>query len=462
MSSLEFLILNNLINNKEYFNEVINHIKGDLFEGEYKTIINLIKKYSIEYQDMPSKEALKVSIDNLSNLNSDEYNNTVNLLKEISKKPEDPNYKWLVDETEKYCKNKAVRNALFESINILQNKDKVDNNILGLLEDALSVSFKNDVGYDYFDNTEKRLESYKEKKKKLPLNLDIFNKITNGGVSPKTLNMVMAATGVGKSIWLCDIAKHYLTQGLNVLYVSAEMNEDDLAKRIDANILNINQDELEAINIKENLRRIQTVVDKNKGKLIIKEYPTGSANALDIQKIINDLQLKKKIDVNILVIDYINIFNSYRFSGKGVNSYTIMKAVAEEMRGLGVKNNIPVFSATQSNRSGYNNDDVDFQSTSDSIGIPQTADLFLVLISSEELSKDGKIMFKQLKNRYADMNSNLRFIAGIDRAKSKFYDVDNSDIQYDIDKNDKKLKEKFNKNNTGKNEDIILSDFEDL
>jgi len=446
MNSLEFIILSNLINNKEYFNEVISHIRSEYFDGEYKTIMNIIKKYSIDYQDMPSKEVIKVSIDNLCDADTEEYKNSVELLKSVSKPLNDMNYKWLVEETEKYCKHKAVRTALYNSIAKLKDKDKIDDNILRELEDALAVSFRNDIGYSYTDDIESRLQSYKNQIKKYSTPLSILNIVTNGGVESKTLNIVMSNTGGGKTVWLTDMAIHSIEQGLNVLYVTCEMSDLQISKRLDANVLDVSQDDLAAINIQSTLGRFDKLKSNGKGQLIIKEWPAGSITCLDIKKVIDDLQLKKKIDVDVLIVDYLNLLGSYRYSTKNSNSYQIIKAVAEELRGIAVRYDIPCWSATQSNRQAFTTDDMDLSNTSESVGVPQTADLFLAFINSEELSKDSKIMIKQLKNRYGDPNKYMRFTARIDRAKSRIYDDEtfSGDVKSQV---QKVMTEKFTNNN---------------
>jgi replicative DNA helicase len=433
MTRIETTILKNLIHNEEYVRRVIPFLKEDYFtDNTDKTVYNLIEQFVKKYNKSPTLEALEISLQN-SNTGEGQFKDSLDLIKSLNTH-ENSDQEWLVEQTEKFCKDKAVYNAIVHSIQILDGKDKqhTKDGIPSLLQEALGVCFDNSVGHDYFEDADQRFAFYHKSESKIPFDLEMFNRITQGGLPNKTLNIVLAGTGVGKSLFMCHMASSCLSQGKNVLYVTMEMAEEKIAERLDANLLNIELDQIKDLPKQMFDKRLSKFSEKTTGKLIVKEYPTASAHAGHFKSLLNELSLKKKFKPDILFIDYLNICASSRFKpGGSVNSYTYVKAIAEELRGLAVEFNLPVVSATQTTRSGYSNTDVDLTDTSESFGLPATADFMFALISTEELEQLNQLMVKQLKNRYNDPSFHKRFMIGVDRAKMRLYDVESS-AQIDV------------------------------
>ena len=428
MDRIETTILQNLIHSEDYLRKVLPFIQPEYFNTkEEKIIFEEITKFAVKYNNLIPKEALLIEIDNRSDQSQQELDRTISIIESFSGSPTDLN--WLVDTTEKWCRDRAIYLALMESIKIAdgQNETKNRDAIPSILSNALSVSFDNHIGHDYLQDYEQRYESYHRKEDKIPFDLEFFNKITKGGLPSKTLNIALAGTGVGKSLFMCHVASSVLLQGRNVLYITLEMAEEKIAERIDANLLNVNIQEIADIPRQMFENKVTNLSKKTQGTLIIKEYPTASAHSGHFKALLNELSLKKSFRPDIIFIDYLNICSSSRYKGNlSVNSYSYIKAIAEELRGLAVEFNVPIVSATQTTRSGYGNSDVELTDTSESFGLPATADLMFALISTEELEGLGQIMVKQLKNRYNDPTMNKRFIVGIDRAKMRLYDVEQS------------------------------------
>ena len=428
---LEQTILKNLIYNEEYLRKVLPFLKSEYFTDRTdKTLYHEIASFTESYNSPPTIEALVLAVKERRNLTDDEVEKCETYLQEIAKtKDEESKVQWLTDKTEQFCQEKAIYNAVLGAISILDGKDKTQDKgaIPKVLSDALAVSFDNSVGHDYLENSEERYEFYHRKEERIPFDLDFFNKITKGGLPTKTLNIALAGTGVGKSLFMCHVAAGCMVQGKNVLYITLEMAEEKIAERIDANLLNVTVDDL--VNLPKEMydKKIAKLREKTVGKLIIKEYPTASASTTHFRTLLNELNLKKSFVPDIIFIDYLNICCSARIkAGATVNSYTYVKAIAEELRGLAVEHGVPIVSATQTTRSGFTSSDPGLEDTSESFGLPATADLMFALISSEELEELGQIMVKQLKNRYSDPTMYKRFTLGIDRAKMRLYDVDQS------------------------------------
>jgi replicative DNA helicase len=422
---VETLILKNLLLTEEYPRKVLPFIKQEYFEDRTDQIIfDLTSKYFVKYSAVPTVEALTIEVGKLSTLSDDQFKQIHQTLESFDK--EVTELDWLVDTTEKWCQDRAIYLALMESIKIADGSDqkKDAGAIPSILSDALAVSFDNHIGHDYIDDYEERYESYHRVETKVPFDLDFFNKITKGGLPNKTLNIALAGTGVGKSLFMCHVASSVLLQGRNVLYITMEMAEEKIAERIDANLLNVDIQTLAQLPKVMFENKITALSQKTQGKLIVKEYPTASAHAGHFRALLNDLALKKAFRPEIIFIDYLNICTSQRFRNASVNSYTMVKSIAEELRGLAVEFNVPIVSATQTTRSGYGSSDVDLTDTSESFGLPATADLMFALISTEELEEQNQIMVKQLKNRYYDPTLNKRFVVGIDRAKMRLYNVE--------------------------------------
>ena len=422
---VETLILKNLLLTEEYPRKVLPFIKQEYFEDRTDQIIfDLTSKYFVKYSAVPTVEALTIEVGKLSTLSDDQFKQIHQTLESFDK--EVTELDWLVDTTEKWCQDRAIYLALMESIKIADGSDqkKDAGAIPSILSDALAVSFDNHIGHDYIDDYEERYESYHRVETKVPFDLDFFNKITKGGLPNKTLNIALAGTGVGKSLFMCHVASSVLLQGRNVLYITMEMAEEKIAERIDANLLNVDIQTLAQLPKIMFENKITDLSKKTQGKLIVKEYPTASAHAGHFRALLNDLALKKAFRPEIIFIDYLNICTSQRFRNASVNSYTMVKSIAEELRGLAVEFNVPLVSATQTTRSGYGSSDVDLTDTSESFGLPATADLMFALISTEELEEQNQIMVKQLKNRYYDPTLNKRFVVGIDRAKMRLYNVE--------------------------------------
>ena len=424
---IETTILGNLLQNEEYTRKVLPFLKNDYFTSNAeKTIHETIGDFVTKYNSLPTKEALSIELQEVK-INEEEFKETMELLDDISKDTEEyADLGWLLDSTEKFCQDKAIYNAVVESISILdsQKSDQDKGVIPEILSDALSVSFDPHVGHDYLDDSDDRFEFYHRVEEKIPFDLDYFNRITKGGLPQKSLNICLAGTGVGKSLFMCHVASSCLSQNQNVLYITLEMAEEKIAERIDANLLDIAVDDLHALSKDMYDKKIENLSKTTKGKLIVKEYPTASANVNHFRALLNELNLKRSFVPDIIFVDYLNICTSSRIrTGANVNSYTYIKSIAEELRGLAVENKIPIVSATQTTRSGYSNTDVGLEDTSESFGLPATADLMFAIISTEQMEELGQIMVKQLKNRYNDPTVNRKFVIGIDRAKMKLFDV---------------------------------------
>ena len=433
MEKIEFLILRNLLYNEDYTRKVLPFIKADYFQDSNQRIVfEEIYSFISEYNKLATKEVLCIELEKRNDLNEETFKETLNVVSALEDVPVEKN--WVVDTTEKWCRDRAIYLALMESIHIADGGDgnKNRDSIPSILSDALAVSFDNQVGHDYLQDYEERYESYRRKEDKIEFDLEYFNKITKGGLPNKTLNIALAGTGVGKSLFMCHIAASVLLQGKNVLYITLEMAEEKIAERIDANLLNVNIQDIAELPKSVFESKVNNIAKKTQGTLIIKEYPTASAHSGHFKGLINELALKKSFKPDIIFIDYLNICSSSRFKGgSNINSYTLVKSIAEELRGLAVEFNIPIVSATQTTRSGFGSSDVELTDTSESFGLPATADLMFALISTEELDELGQIMVKQLKNRYNDPTLHKRFVVGIDRAKMRLYDVEQS-AQKDI------------------------------
>jgi len=425
--ALEQTILRNLLTNDAYARKVAAFLQPDYFEGVYKGLFKEFTAFIAKYNQLPSMEAFKIELDSRNRLTDEQYRHAIEILPNIFT-PEKENLEWLLDRTESWCQDRAVFNAVMESIQIIDGKHQTlsKNAIPEVLSKALSVTFDTNIGHDYLESVNERFEFYHKQEERIPFDLDYFNKITKGGMPNKTLNICLAGTGVGKSLFMCHVAAASLAQGRNVLYITMEMAEERIAERIDANLMNVPIDQLENMSSKMFKDRIQTIASKTQGKLIIKEYPTGQANTSHFRALLNELKLKKNFVPEVIFIDYLNICASARMKGMGgsINSYSYIKSIAEEIRGLAVEFDVPIMSATQTTRSGYNSDDVGLEDTSESFGLPATADFMFALISNEELNANGQILVKQLKNRYNDPGAYQRFTIGVDRSKMKLFDVD--------------------------------------
>ena len=428
MERVEFLVLKNLLHNEEYLRKVIPFIKTEYFQDyNQKTLYEEISNFVNEYNEVPTKEVLSIEVEKRSDINETSFREINTLIEHLDSEPAE--IEWLMDTTEKWCRDRAIYLALMESIGIADGQDdkKQPDAIPSILSDALAVSFDNHVGHDYLEDYLERYELYNKKEERIAFDLDFFNKITKGGLPNKTLNIALAGTGVGKSLFMCHVASSVLLQGKNVLYITAEMAEERIAERIDANLLNIPIGDIAGLPKQMFETKVNNVAKKTQGTLIIKEYPTATAHAGHFKSLLNELALKKSFRPDIIFIDYLNICASERYrAGSNVNSYTVVKAIAEELRGLACEANVPIVSATQTTRSGYGSSDVELTDTSESFGLPATADLMFALISTEDLEGLGQIMVKQLKNRYNDPTIHKRFVVGIDRAKMRLYDCEQS------------------------------------
>ena len=425
---IEEVILNSLVCNEDFSRKTIPFLKDEYFhESEYKTIFKTINEYVQKYNSLPSEEAISIAIGKLPH-NEDEQKKCQDTVTEIFKLSDNHDSEWLINEAESFCKEKAVYNAILESIHIIDGKsqDKSENAIPSILSDALAVAFDTHIGHDYIEDAEDRYDFYHKKEDKIEFDLELFNTITANGVPKKTLNIVMAGTGVGKSLFMCHHAASCLAQNYNVLYITCEMAEERIAERIDANLMDISMDDLRSLPKTMYEKKLANATMGCSGKLIIKEYPTATANVNHFRHLLDELKLKKKFVPDIVFIDYLNICAAARFkNGANVNSYMYVKAIAEELRGLAVEKNLPIFSATQTNRGGFANTDVGLEDTSESFGLPATADFMFALIGTEELDENGQLMVKQLKNRYNDVVSNRKFIIGVDKSKMKLSDIAN-------------------------------------
>ena len=428
MDKVEILILRNLLYNEEYLRKVIPFIKPDYFEdANQKVVFQEIDNFVQEYNQPATKEVLCIEVEKRSDINDSSFTEITKLISYLEDVPTD--YDWLVNTTEKWCRDRAIYLALMESISLADGKDKEKDRdaIPGILSNALAVSFDAHVGHDYLLDYEARYESYHRTEDRTPFDLEYFNKITKGGLPNKTLNIALAGTGVGKSLFMCHVASSALLSGKNVLYITAEMAEEKIAERIDANLLNVNIQEITDLPKQMYEDKVTNLAQKTQGSLIIKEYPTASAHAGHFRALLNELALKKSFRPDIIFVDYLNICASERYRNNStVNSYSYIKAIAEELRGLACEANVPIVSATQTTRSGYGSSDVELTDTSESFGLPATADLMFALISTDDLEGLGQIMVKQLKNRYNDPTVFKRFVIGIDRAKMRLYDCEQS------------------------------------
>jgi len=428
MDKVEFLVLKNLINDEKYLRKVIPFLKKEYFEdSKYKVVFDEILSFVTEYNQTPTKEILNIEVEKRKDINEESYKEISHLISCLD--ADVVEFEWLVNTTEKWCRDRAIYLALLESISIADGGDnkKTPDAIPSILSDALAVSFDNHIGHDYLEDYELRYEAYHKKEDKIEFDLEYFNKITKGGLPNKTLNIALAGTGVGKSLFMCHVASSVLLQGRNVLYITMEMAEERIAERIDANLLNVAIQDIVDLPKPMFETKVNNLAKKTQGTLIIKEYPTASAHSGHFKSLLNELALKKSFRPDIIFIDYLNICASSRYRGNStVNSYSYIKAIAEELRGLAVEFQVPIVSATQTTRSGFGNSDVDLTDTSESFGLPATADLMFALISTDELESLGQILVKQLKNRYNDPTTYKRFVIGIDRAKMRLYDCEQS------------------------------------
>ena len=428
MDKVEILILRNLLYNEEYLRKVIPFIKADYYEDSNQRIVfEEIEKFVHEYNQPATKEVLCIEVEKRQDINDTTFSEITKLISYLEDVPTD--YEWLCDTTEKWCRDRAIYLALMESIALADGKDKDKDRgaIPSILSNALAVSFDTHIGHDYLIDYEERYEAYHKKEDLIPFDLEYFNKITKGGLPNKTLNIALAGTGVGKSLFMCHVASSALLGGKNVLYITLEMAEEKIAERIDANLLNVPIQEITELPKVMFEDKVTKLANRTQGSLIIKEYPTASAHAGHFRSLLNELALKKSFRPDIIFVDYLNICASERYrAGSNVNSYTVVKAIAEELRGLACEANVPIVSATQTTRSGYGSSDVELTDTSESFGLPATADLMFALISTEDLEGLGQIMVKQLKNRYNDPTIHKRFVVGIDRAKMRLYDCEQS------------------------------------
>ena len=435
--SIEKTALSNLISNEDYARKVIPFIKSDYFDvREERIVFEEIRKFIDKYNKIPTKTSLSIELENRKDLTETDHKKIVELIESLSaydestgeiKPVSDGDFDWLIDTTEQFCKDKAIYNAIVDGIKIIDGKDDKRNPdaIPEILTEALGVSFDNSVGHDYLGDSESRFDYYHRVEKKIPFDLEFFNKVTKGGLPPKTLNICIAGVGVGKSLFMCQVAANCLSQGKNVLYITLEMAEERIAERIDANLMNVSMEDLHDLPKKMFQDKISRITNKTSGKLIVKEYPTASAHSGHFRGLIKELAIKKSFKPDIVFVDYLNICASSRFKGaNNVNSYMYVKAIAEELRGLAVETNVPFMSATQTTRTGFVSSDIGLEDTSERFGLPATADFMFALISTEELEDLNQICVKQLKNRYNDPTINKRFVIGVDRAKMKLYDVE--------------------------------------
>ena len=445
MQTIERTALTQLVTNEKYARKVLPFIKGDYFSDRTeRTVFEEITKFVDKYNKIPTQTSLEIEVQSRKDLNENEYSKVVEVIKTLEST--DVDFDWLVDTTEKFCKDKAVYNAIVEGISIIDGKDKNRgaDAIPNILTDALAVGFDNSVGHDYLLDADSRFDYYHTVEEKIPFDLDFFNRITKGGLPPKTLNIALAGTGVGKSLFMCHMAANCLSQGRNVLYITLEMAEERIAERIDANLMNISMEDLHDLPKQMFENKIQKIIKNTTGTLIVKEYPTASAHSSHFRGLIEELAIKKSFKPDIIFIDYLNICGSSRFKGAtNVNSYMYIKSIAEELRGLAVETNVPIMSATQTTRSGFVSTDIGLEDTSESFGLPATADFMFALISNEELDELNQIAVKQLKNRYNDPTTNKRFVIGIDRAKMKLYDVKLEEQKSIVDSNQTTEDDKF-------------------
>ena len=426
MKNITLTILENLIANENYARKVLPFLKEEYFQDRNQRVVfNEINSFALKYSKLPTKTSLEVELDNRKDLSEQQYKDITNIISNFTEDSVDS--EWLTDTTEKFCKDRAIYNAVVDGISIIEGRDSTrkPDALPSLLTDALAVSFDNRVGHDYLEDASSRFDYYHRVEERIPFDLDYFNKITKGGLPQKTLNIALAGTGVGKSLFMCHMAANCINQGRNVLYITLEMAEERIAERIDANLMNVSMESLQDLPKPMYDDKIEKIMQKVKGKLIIKEYPTASAHTNHFRSLLQELSIKKSFKPEIIFIDYLNICASSRFKGgSNINSYTLIKSIAEELRGLAVENNVPIVSATQTTRGGYVSTDIGLEDTSESFGLPATADFMFALISTEEMEELQQITVKQLKNRYNDPTVNKRFVLGIDRSKMKLYDVE--------------------------------------
>jgi|TARA_R110000764_G_scaffold100298_2_gene185266 archaellum biogenesis ATPase FlaH len=426
--NLQTIILKTLTNDEGFCRKVIPHIKGEYFEEQHQAVYDLFLRFITKYNKLPTPAVLEVEFQSSEYVNRPIANDALSLIKELRNENE-VDVEWLLESTETWCKDRSVYLGLMEAISIIDGKsEKAEGAIPDILTKALSVNFDTNVGHDYLDNAEARYDFYHLKEDKTPFDLEMLNTITAGGVPRKSLNIVLAGTGVGKSLAMCHFAADALSQGRNVLYITMEMAEEKIAERIDANLFDVDIATLKDLNKSAFVNKVKHINDKTQGKLIIKEYPTASAHVGHFRALLNELKMKKKFTPDVIYIDYLNICASSRMKGLGgsINTYSYIKAIAEEIRGLAVEFNVPIWSATQSTRTGFGNTDVEITDTSESFGLPATCDLMIALISTEQLEAANQVMIKQLKNRYNDISQHKRFCVGIDRSKMRLYDVEAS------------------------------------
>ena len=449
-------ILSNLIYSEDYLRRVMPYLQGEYFDlREDRLVFEQIHKFVDKYNKPPTKEALTIELTSLTGQSDEVVKLAVEVVEGMSRSEVDID--WLLDETEKFCKDKAVYNAIMNSIQIMEKKDGTEGSIPQLLTDALGVSFDDHVGHDFFTDAETRFEFYNKTEVRIPFDLEYLNKITKGGLPRKTLNMILAGTGVGKSLFMCHMASHNLMEGKNVLYITLEMAEEKIAERVDANVLNTSIDELSMLPKEAYEKKMGRAFNKTSGRLIVKEYPTAGAGVGHFRHLLNELKLKKGFIPDIIYIDYLNICMSYRLrANAGVGSYFYIKAIAEELRGLAVEFNVPVVSATQTTRGAYNSSDIGLEDTSESFGLPATADFMFAVISNEELEELNQFMIKQLKNRYSDPVKNRRFVIGVDKPRMRLYDVEQS-AQDDI--ADEDNGPAFDNSKTGERMKAVFEDF---
>ena len=426
-NQLQQTILQKLVNDENYCRKVLPFIKSEYFDAAHKTVYRIVLDFISKYNKLPTKSALEIEFQADDKVTEEIYPHAVRIIESIDQNPT-VEESWLLDHTEKWCKDRALHLAILESVQIIdgKRKDASRDGIPDILQKALAINFDNSVGHDYIVDFEKRYDFYHRTEDRLPFDLEMFNTITKGGVPRKTLNIALAGTGVGKSLFMCHVAASSLAQGKNVLYITLEMSEERIAERIDANLMNVQIDQLANLAKDMFTAKVKKIAGNTVGKLIIKEYPTASAHAGHFRALLNELKLKKDFTPDVIFIDYLNICASARMKGVGgaINTYSFIKAIAEEIRGLAVEFNVPIFSATQTTRSGFASSDVELTDTSESFGLPATADLMFALIATEELDRLNQIIVKQLKNRYNDPTSNKRFVVGIDRSKMRLYDVE--------------------------------------
>ena len=429
---LQNVILRGFFTNEEYMRKVIPFIEPRYFEGVHQPLFKEYAKYVAKYNNLPSQEAFRISLSESESLTEEMYSHALDILPSLFERDTETELNWLVDQTEKWCQDRALFGAVMESISIIDGKHKslTKGALPDILSKALAVTFDTNIGHDYLADAEERFKFYHETEDRLPFDLEYLNKITKGGLPNKSLNIVLAGTGVGKSLFMCHCASAALAQGKNVLYITLEMSEERIAERIDANLMNIPLDQIETLSKDMFVGKVHKIAEKTQGKLIIKEYPTGQAHSGHFRGLLNELKLKKKFTPDIVFIDYLNICSSSRMRGVGgsINTYSYIKAIAEELRGLAVEFDLPIMSATQTTRSGYSNSDPGLEDTSESFGLPATADLMLALVSNDELTALNQILVKQLKNRYSDPNVHKRFVIGVDRSKMKLFDVEDAEV----------------------------------